>query len=122
MLCDKLSNLYTPGNAFSGFDIRLQLQLPQVFGSTPINLRTDKKVSEYLKEFRTQTLRMKPGIYFFTEKKEKDPEALPTIVTLYYINNAYDLAGDGWCGSNAFYLTEDSADNTLDELNYHINN
>ena len=117
-----LSDLYSPGNAFSGFDIRLQLQLPQVFGSTPITLRADRKVSEYLKEFRNQPLRMKPGIYFLTEKREKNPDVLPTIVTLYYINNAYDLPGDGWVGSNAFYLTEDSADNTLDEMNFHINN
>ena len=119
-----LTDLYSAGNAYSGFDIRLQLQLPQVFGSSPITLRADKKVSEYLKEFRRQTLRMKPGIYFLTEKRstEKDPDALPKIVSLYYINNAYDLPGDGWVGSNAFYLTEDCFGNTLDEMNYHINN
>ena len=119
-----LSDLYSPGNAFSGFDIRLQIQLPQVFGSTPISIRADKKVSEYLRELRTQTIRMKPGIYFINEKRSsaKDPDALPTTVTVYYINNAYDLPGDGWVGSNAFYLTEESADNTLDEMNYHINN
>lgn len=119
-----LTDLYTAGNAFSGFDIRLQLQLPQIFGSTPITLRADKKVSEYLKEFRGHPLRMKPGIYFLTEKRsnEKNPDELPKTVTLYYINNAYDLPGDGWIGSNAFYLTEESSGNTLDEMNYHINN
>ena len=119
-----LTELYSPGNAFSGFDVRLQLQLPQVFANTPITLRADKKVSEYLKEFRGQTLSMKPGICFLTEKRknEKDPDELPKIVTVYYINNAYDLPGDGWIGSNAFYLTEECSGNTLDEMNYHINN
>ncbi|MBP5701264.1 MAG: hypothetical protein J6W85_02315 [Lachnospiraceae bacterium] len=119
-----LTELYSPGNAFSGFDVRLQLQLPQVFANTPITLRADKKVSEYLKEFRGQTLSMKPGICFLTEKRknEKAPDELPKIVTVYYINNAYDLPGDGWIGSNAFYLTEECSGNTLDEMNYHINN
>lgn len=119
-----LTELYSPGNAFSGFDVRLQLQLPQVFANTPVTLKDDKKVSEYLKEFRGQTLSMKPGICFLTEKRknEKAPDELPKTVTVYYINNAYDLPGDGWIGSNAFYLTEECSGNTLDEMNYHINN
>ena len=119
-----LTELYSPGNAFSGFDVRLQLQLPQVFGNTPVTLRDNKKVSEYLREFREQALSVKPGIYFLTEKRNtgKDPDELPKTVTVYYINNAYDLPGDGWIGSNAFYLTEECSGNTLDEMNYHINN
>ena len=119
-----LTELYSPGNAFSGFDVRLQLQLPQVFANTPVTLKDDKRVSEYLKEFRGQTLSMKPGICFLTEKRknEKAPDELPKTVTVYYINNAYDLPGDGWIGSNAFYLTEECSGNTLDEMNYHINN
>ena len=117
------TDLYTPGNAFRGFDIRLLLQLPQVFGNTPIIPKADRKLSVQLQEFRTHTDYKKPGIYFLTDRseKEKEPDALPTVITVYYINNAYDIQGDGWAGSNAFYLTEDSTGNTLDEMNYHIN-
>ena len=118
------NDLYSPGNAFSGYDVRLQIQLPQVFGNTPIILRADKKLTESLTDLRNRTGYIKPGIFFLTDigEKEKDPEAVPVTVTPYYINNAYDLPGDGWIGSNAFYLTEDSAGNTLDEMNYPINN
>ena len=117
------TDLYSPGNAYRGFDIRLLLQLPQVFSNTPIFPKADRKISEQLTEFRTHTDYKKPGIYFLTDNSEKeiDPEPARTIVTLYYINNAYDISGDGWAGSNAFYLTEDSTGNTLDEMNYHIN-
>ena len=117
-------DLYSPGNAFSGYDIRLQIQLPQVFSNTPVFPKADKKLNDQLAEFRELTAYRKPGIYFFTDigGKEKEQGALPIFVSAYYINNAYDLPGDGWAGSNAFYLTEESSGNTLDEMNYKINN
>lgn len=116
------NDLYSPGNAFSGYDVRLQIQLPQVFCNTPIILRAEKKLTYALADLRNRTAYIKPGIFFITYTGEKSPDAAPITVTPYYINNAYDLPGDGWAGSNAFYLTGESSGNTLDEMNYHINN
>ena len=111
--------LYVAGNAYTGYDLRLYTQFSQAFGTTPVYCPNDKKASDYLKDFRAGSAELLPGIYYLSDREDNVPDiAFVEKATVYYINNAFDRPGDGWMGSNVFWLTPDSFGNTLDEMNF----
>ena len=111
--------LYVGGNAFTGCDLRQHALIPQAFGNTPVYYTNEKNFNDQLREFRTEPSGLLPGIYYLSDETDDETYvAFLETATVFYINNAFDLPGDGWIGSNAFWLTPDSFGNTLDEMNY----
>jgi hypothetical protein len=75
------------------------------------------KFSECVKSLRSGSASGLPGIYYITSTSSESENALPKIVSPYYIQNPFNLSGTGWAGSNCYYLTNDSFGNTLEEMN-----
>ncbi len=112
-----MDEIYVPGNAYSGTDLRLAVAglAPTL---TPVYVMDNAKYTECIKSLRNGCASGFPGIYYITDTGNGNASALPSVSAPYYIQNAFDHTGNGWAGSNSYHLTNDSFGNTLDEMNF----
>ena len=108
--------VYVENNAYNGTDLRY-IAAGIAPTLTPFYLMDGTIFSECVKSLRSGSASGFPGIYYIASTSSESENALPKIVSPYYIQNPFNLSGTGWAGSNCYYLTNDSFGNTLEEMN-----
>ncbi len=115
-----IAELYSPGNAYTGEDVRNLIAYPCSGPCTPVYGK-EGRFSTVMSEMRKQTPIETPGIcYIYDSSFSEDKASAAGITAVYpvYIRNPFDIPGNGWAGSASYYLTPDSCGNTLDVMNY----
>ena len=122
---DKRSS-YHEGNYYTGADIEQTIGHRIADPVNKIYAVSEEESYGYLGQLKKALLDQYEGVTYLQVKDRQimagdyvpKPSDQFLKICLFDIYNASGLPGSGWCGSDDFFLTEDSYGNTLGEMNY----
>ena len=122
---DKRSS-YHEGNYYTGADIEQTIGRRIADPVNKIYAVSEEESYGYLGQLKKALVDQYEGVTYLQVKDRQimagdyvpKPSDQFLKICLFDIYNASGLPGSGWCGSDDFFLTEDSYGNTFGEMNY----